>query len=463
MKRKDLLSKYDDGVDGPRTRETFKLDEHGGVDVNREAAELQQKRIQFMANKQLQSLETPKYKIASEFYTEEEMISFRKPKKKKDGSKTRKRKGLKADDLQLEPDQETPEERKAREERLKARRHANGEPTESNGNGKSKDSEVKMEVDIEEGEIKDEFPVIKRDRFKDTMGATVDKSKMHSLLNKIKKREEEDDEEEEDFAPMTNLTGVVIDDEVEDELSTALEKSRKLRAFEIQKEKESADSGTQVKQMLSRLKHEPDDEMDVDAEADDDGQKQVVFDSTSEYYKTIGNIPTIGLAGNRDDDVDYSELIAEQANDLAEKEKRLKARKREKSEDDSEEERKRRKKEKKRSHKEKDRHNKETKVEAASDGKHRHRERERDADRKHRRRERSLTPEQEDEKMDTGSTNEKYENVLGKEADVTKGVAGMLRLAGEKGYLDDPNAKRNRGGTLKHLESKLVAKVEFSK
>uniref|UniRef100_A0A914PF89 U4/U6.U5 tri-snRNP-associated protein 1 n=1 Tax=Panagrolaimus davidi TaxID=227884 RepID=A0A914PF89_9BILA len=451
VKRKDLLSKYDEGIDGPQARETFKLDEHGGVDVNREAEELQQKRNLFMANRKLQTLETPKYKIASEFYTEEEMISFRKPKKKKDGTKSRKRKGLKVDELIPEPEQETLEEQKAREDRLKARRRANGEiTTESNGNGTTTTGETKMEIDKEEGEIEDEVPVIKKERFRNTMGATIDKTKMHSLLSKLKKREEEDEEEEDNFESMDNLAGVVIDDEVEDELSAALEKARRLREVEAQKNKnDTTDSGAQVKAMLSKIKKEEEDEMEVDDD-NNEGSKQIIFDSTSEYYKTIGNIPTIGLAGNRDDDVDYSEVLAEQAKELAEKEERVKRRKQEN--DDSDEEKRRHKKDKKRSHREKDREQR------GDERKDKDGRKEKD-DRKHRSPEEGERTKDDDEK----NSKDKYENVLGKEADVTRGVAGMLKLAGEKGYLEDPNAKRLRGGTLKHLESKLVAKVEFSK
>jgi U4/U6.U5 tri-snRNP-associated protein 1 len=471
VKRKDLLSKYDEGIDGPQARETFKLDEHGGVDVNREAEELQQKRNLFMANRKLQTLETPKYKIASEFYTEEEMISFRKPKKKKDGTKSRKRKSLKVDELIPEPEQETLEEQKAREDRLKARRRANGESTtESNGNGTTSTGETKMEIDKEEGEIEDEVPVIKKERFRNTMGATIDKTKMHSLLSKLKKHEEEDEEEEDNFESMDNLAGVVIDDEVEDELSAALEKARRLREAEAQKNKnDTTDSGAQVKAMLLKIKKEEEDQMEVD---NDEGSKQIIFDSTSEYYKTIGNIPTIGLAGNRDDDVDYSEVLAEQAKELAEKEERVKRRKQEN--DYSDEEKRRHKKDKKRSHREKDREHRGDERKDKDDRKHR--ERERGDDRKHREKERdrrdrrhrgnrSSSPEEGERTKDDDEKNskDKYENVLGKEADVTRGVAGMLKLAGEKGYLEDPNAKRLRGGTLKHLESKLVAKVEFSK
>lgn len=52
-----------------------------------------------MAGKRLESLETKKYELASEFYTQDEMTQFRKVKKGKKEKNIRKRKVLKASDL----------------------------------------------------------------------------------------------------------------------------------------------------------------------------------------------------------------------------------------------------------------------------------------------------------------------------------------------------------------------------
>jgi U4/U6.U5 tri-snRNP-associated protein 1 len=53
------------------------------------------------AAKNMESLERSKFTVASEFYTEEEMATFKKPKKPKDSKKIRKRgsTALKPDDL----------------------------------------------------------------------------------------------------------------------------------------------------------------------------------------------------------------------------------------------------------------------------------------------------------------------------------------------------------------------------
>jgi U4/U6.U5 tri-snRNP-associated protein 1 len=98
-------------LDGKGPRETFRLDSAGGYDLNHEEQELEMKRRLMMANKKFESLETPKYVQAQEFYTAEEMLTFRKPKKKKD--KLRKGRSLKAEDLGT-GEQETADEKAAK-------------------------------------------------------------------------------------------------------------------------------------------------------------------------------------------------------------------------------------------------------------------------------------------------------------------------------------------------------------
>lgn len=85
-------------MDDKGPRETFRLDAVGGHNLDREEQELEMKRRLMMANKKFETLETPKYTQAREFYTEEEMLTFRKPKNKKD--KLRKGRSLKAADLE---------------------------------------------------------------------------------------------------------------------------------------------------------------------------------------------------------------------------------------------------------------------------------------------------------------------------------------------------------------------------
>lgn len=105
------------------------------------------------------------------------------------------------------------------------------------------------------------------------------------------------------------MTGVIIDDEAEDELYGVLANTRKLK--QIKSENNDNDRGVKyIREMISSddaIKNEPDSE-ELETRPFADG---IIIDATSEQYKMIGEIPTFGLAGNRNDDVDYSELIAE--------------------------------------------------------------------------------------------------------------------------------------------------------
>lgn len=95
----------------------------------------------------------------------------------------------------------------------------------------------------------------------------------------------------------------------------ALAHTRKLKQIKEDREEQQENRANYVRQMLSShgvIKSEPD-------LSDNEGEQQestpfadgIIIDSTAEQYKMIGEIPTFGLAGNRNDDVDYSDLLAE--------------------------------------------------------------------------------------------------------------------------------------------------------
>ena len=94
VKRKELLYQYQEELEGAK-KDSFTLEGEGefseSVSRERELAKIRQKLRQNNAV----SLEMPALKIATDFYTDTEMLAFKKPKKKK---KVRK-KMLKADDL----------------------------------------------------------------------------------------------------------------------------------------------------------------------------------------------------------------------------------------------------------------------------------------------------------------------------------------------------------------------------
>jgi U4/U6.U5 tri-snRNP-associated protein 1 len=87
--KSSVLKKYDEEIEGVK-RETFELEEFGDVDTSRQReADIVKRKLESQAL----TLEQTPAKVASEYFTADEMVQFRKPKRKK---KVRR---LKADDL----------------------------------------------------------------------------------------------------------------------------------------------------------------------------------------------------------------------------------------------------------------------------------------------------------------------------------------------------------------------------
>ena len=109
LRRKNMLDKYDEELDGEK-KKSFVIG-HQGTFNEDEERELNRARIRSkLAKKNVETLEMPQLRQASDYFTEEEVVKFKKPKKKKKV----KRKMLKADDL-LGLEQQ-PEERNVKRE-----------------------------------------------------------------------------------------------------------------------------------------------------------------------------------------------------------------------------------------------------------------------------------------------------------------------------------------------------------
>lgn len=114
------------------------------------------------------------------------------------------------------------------------------------------------------------------------------------------------------LGPEVDLTGVQIDEDVAGmELQMALNKTRKLK-----RRKDNAPEKVVASKVLARPAAEASDhEEDVDGEAQPGGLN-IVLNSTSEFCRALGEIPTYGMAGNRVEDEDelmVSGLLMEQA------------------------------------------------------------------------------------------------------------------------------------------------------
>ncbi|CAG9863570.1 unnamed protein product [Phyllotreta striolata] len=208
---KSLLGKYDEEIGGEK-RESFKI----GYDNAQERKEASMRQIKAkLAKKRLESASESNLKLASDYYNEEEMAKFKKPKRKIKKIRT---KG-KLQDL-------------------------NDSKQDDSGGSESRRPGNKIDIDI------DDVPSVDID-----------------------------------------MSDVKIEDEKDDLLERALHKARKIR----QKENVLAD--------IVKM------EVKEEAEEDADGAN-IVLNSTAEFCRTLGDIPTYGKSGNRDENdenMDYQD------------------------------------------------------------------------------------------------------------------------------------------------------------
>uniref|UniRef100_A0A0K0EJC8 SART-1 family protein n=1 Tax=Strongyloides stercoralis TaxID=6248 RepID=A0A0K0EJC8_STRER len=336
---KGVLSKYDEVLEGEK-REMFRLDDEGCMDVEKEAKELEIKKQLQMERLKLQTLETEKYKIASDFYTEDEILTFRKPKKKKNKDK----KSKKVYDEDLLPEvQDTENDKREKALRL------------------AKRNEGKLNMKVVDNYNKDE-------------DKTID---LKELLNEDneKKMEVDDEESDEELKEHIKLASIVVEDDFESELNDILNKTRKLKQLKNINE-EKKDIGLQTTEMLNKLK-------EIKKEVTDD--KGFVIDSTVEYCRHIGDF---------DNTVIKQEYISDDEMDVLEKS------------DDGDKLNKK--------------FNKDNFKEASTGS--------------------SLQVKKEDDDDEFKD----YVNVFGKEDTTSRGIAGMLKLAGQKGYFENKKSKKEK-------------------
>ncbi|XP_060109635.1 U4/U6.U5 tri-snRNP-associated protein 1 [Heteronotia binoei] len=257
-KHKNILSKYDEEIEGEK-KKSFKLDSVGMADGSWER-ELQQ--IRDSLRNQAQTLDVPSLQLASEYFTPEEMnVTFKKTKRRV--KKIRKKEKLvKAADL-LPLGNETSERDFGSRARGRGRRVAVEEEDEDE-DGEGYYGEEDENGAMEEPPQSDDLRVERMDISSD----------------------------EEDVVRGLDSPPALEEDEAELELQKQLEKGRRLRQIQQLK-----DSGEKVIEIVKKL------ETGRSQEDDDELEKKgaIVFNATSEFCRTLGEIPTYGLAGNRED------------------------------------------------------------------------------------------------------------------------------------------------------------------
>uniref|UniRef100_A0A8C2I0M4 Spliceosome associated factor 1, recruiter of U4/U6.U5 tri-snRNP n=1 Tax=Cyprinus carpio TaxID=7962 RepID=A0A8C2I0M4_CYPCA len=245
FKPKSVLSKYDEEIEGEK-KKSFRLSAGGFVGGERER-ELQA--IRENLRNQAQSLDMPALSLANEYYTPQEMVGFKKTKCKV--RKIRKKeKILKAHDLLVDEIRST------------------DFGSRSRGRGRKQADE---EEGAELGDV-----------------AVETSSKASDVL------QQSDDIRMADMDISDDAPTVLEEDEAEQELQKQLEKQRKLRQKQMLK-----DSG---EKHINQLVKTGDDDNDPDK------RNNIVFNATSEFCRTLGDIPTYGLSGNREDQEDIMDF-----------------------------------------------------------------------------------------------------------------------------------------------------------
>lgn len=245
-----VLSKYDEEIEGEK-KKSFRLGTWGFADGERER-ELQA--MKETLRSQAQSLDMPALAIASEYYTPQEMVGFKKTKRRV--KKIRKKEKVTIAD-------ELPDDTRTSDFGSRAR-----------GRGRRQAEEEQQ------------------------LAESRDKGEEAPQMSDDIRMAEMDISDEEDFVPPE--PAVMEEDEVEQELQKQLEKQRKLRQKQLLK-----DSGEKVVAQIQALATDQ-------ADGDPERKNNIVFNATSEFCRTLGDIPTYGLSGNREDQEDIMDFEQEE-------------------------------------------------------------------------------------------------------------------------------------------------------
>nr|XP_020665929.1 U4/U6.U5 tri-snRNP-associated protein 1 [Pogona vitticeps] len=287
FKHKTILSKYDEEIEGEK-KKSFKLDSVGMADGSWER-ELQQ--IRETLHHRAQTLELPEMHPASEYFTPEEMPAWFQrcfPRGTLEGYVQPQLEGSSACPAHLHAPLEptllsnvsyvhVTLQNKIRCARSRLHLSSMGS---SRARGRGRRRVIKEE---EEEENEDGYGEPRRN------GAAEQVPPSDDLRVE---RMDISSGEDEDALQGPDSPAALEEDEAEEELQKQLEKGRKLRQIQQLK-----DSGEKVIEIVKKLKTSRSQEDDDELER----KGAIVFNATSEFCRTLGEIPTYGLAGNRED------------------------------------------------------------------------------------------------------------------------------------------------------------------
>ena len=240
-------------------------------------AALGQKQQRLARLRQLQSLSQVENQLAQEYMTQEEAVSFRKPKK----MRKKKKKMLTADDLEPIDD---------------------GQVHHGSRNSRRIATDVHTE-ELEPGEEVEE----KIKSLRELMEEDEDKNRMD--VDNDRNYDDEDDE------------GLNDDEELQEALARSRKaKLAKLRQPKLEKLKEMLDASELANSSkevnLSDLLANGEGTQGSEMEVDSDGLL-MTLNKTDEFCRTLGDIPTYGLSGNRAEE-DQANLLLERSKPVEE-------------------------------------------------------------------------------------------------------------------------------------------------
>lgn len=241
LKVRSVLDKYDEEIEGAK-KQSFRLDNTGRADGEDSLDE-----IRATLKAQQVTLEVAAPILARDYYTEEEMVKFKKPKKKV--RKVRKRELLKADDLlRLDVDS------------LKDR-----------GSRKTKGGSSKVDKNKTDNNTEEDMEIVP---------SMPDELDFYIAVSQHEAPEP-----------------IVEDDEAEQELQIALQRSRRTKVKKENDQNEDDRLQAMAMDLLENREEEnvlPDTVLTSTTKSKKKGKGAIFLDSTSEFCRTLGELPTFG-------------------------------------------------------------------------------------------------------------------------------------------------------------------------
>ncbi|XP_053211924.1 U4/U6.U5 tri-snRNP-associated protein 1-like [Panonychus citri] len=266
LKKKNILGKYDEELNGVE-RETFQI----GSSMDREKeAELIREKLRQQAG--VISLDTPSFKVASEYYTEEELVKFKKPKKIRAKLKKGKRKNISESIISYDS-------------------------SDDHGSRKNRTTATETAAPME---IDDMSPSTST-KTTPTVG--------HSGL-KLDIPDEEDQSESDSELPDVDLSGILFEEqEAEEEFRRSLERAKRLKERDNEKKEEEERIAKLIAEREAMIKKEQEDDLELPGTSQGN-RSTIILNSTAEFCRNLGEFSTFKEEDGDDDDNDDFEKDA---------------------------------------------------------------------------------------------------------------------------------------------------------